>query len=315
MATQDTSEIKNKIISIIKKRGPCLPVHIAKETDQSILFASAFLSELLSEKKIILSNMKVGSSPLYLLPDQKPQLENFAQHLKSKEKEAYSLLKEKEILKDAEQEPAIRVALRAIKDFAVPFEKNNEIYWKYFLAKEEKLNDSKNEPEKEAEKIEVQKEQIVKEIPEEQESKKEDERIEEKEIRESIIKAEQPQKQSATVKKTTTAKKAAPRTSKKQEEKFLEKVKEFLGKSSISIINIESLGRTDLSLRIKVNEEEQLLVGYNKKRVDEKDIIKASKKAKELGLKYSIISLGELPKKVSDLIEALENIKEIEKIE
>jgi len=34
-----------------KRRGPSLPVHIASETGLSMLFASAFLSELLSEKK------------------------------------------------------------------------------------------------------------------------------------------------------------------------------------------------------------------------------------------------------------------------
>ena len=51
MVTQDTSEIKAKIMSVFEKKGPCLPVHIAKETGLSILFASAFLSELLTEKK------------------------------------------------------------------------------------------------------------------------------------------------------------------------------------------------------------------------------------------------------------------------
>ena len=45
-------------------------------------------------------------------------------------------MKERKILRDSELQPAIRVALREIKDFAVPFEKNNEIFWRYFLVEE-----------------------------------------------------------------------------------------------------------------------------------------------------------------------------------
>ena len=56
MPTQDTSKIKENIISTLKRRGPCLPVHIASEIGTSILFASAFLSELVSEKKRVYKN-------------------------------------------------------------------------------------------------------------------------------------------------------------------------------------------------------------------------------------------------------------------
>jgi len=44
MPIKDTSEIKEKIILILRKNGPSLPVHIAKEIETSILFTSAFLS-------------------------------------------------------------------------------------------------------------------------------------------------------------------------------------------------------------------------------------------------------------------------------
>jgi len=124
MPAQDTSQIKEKIIFTIKRRGPSLPVHIAKEIGLNMLFTSAFLSELFSEKKIRISNLKVGSSPVYFLSGQEPMLENFSQYLKSKEKDAFMILKERKFLKDNVQDPAIRVALRAIKDFAIPFKKN-----------------------------------------------------------------------------------------------------------------------------------------------------------------------------------------------
>jgi len=91
MPTQDTSGIKGNILSILKQRGPSLPVHIARETSLSILFASAFLSELLSERKIKISNMRVGSSPIYYILGQENQLENFSLHLNNKEKEAFTI--------------------------------------------------------------------------------------------------------------------------------------------------------------------------------------------------------------------------------
>ncbi len=139
MATQDTTQLKERIVSIIRTKGPSLPVHIAKGIEQSMLFTSAFLSELLSEKKLKTSNLRVGSSPLYLIKGQEQGIENFSNHLRSREKDAFILLKEKSFLKDSDQEPAIRVALRAIKDFAIPFKRNGEGHWRYFTVPENEL--------------------------------------------------------------------------------------------------------------------------------------------------------------------------------
>lgn len=164
--TQDTSEIKGKIMSVLEKKGPCLPVHIARETGLSILFASAFLSELSAEKKINISDMKVGSSPIYFIPEQKAMLEKFSIFLKSKEKEAFILLKEKKFLKDSEQEPSIRVALRYLKDFAVPFKEDEGIYWRYFNVSETEFK--KSEKPKETQK-QIKKEPKAKKIKEKSE--------------------------------------------------------------------------------------------------------------------------------------------------
>ena len=77
MPNQDTSELKNKIINFLRINGPSLPVHIAKEIGLSILFTSAFLSELLSERQLKISSMKIGSSKLHFLAGQENKLENF----------------------------------------------------------------------------------------------------------------------------------------------------------------------------------------------------------------------------------------------
>src|SRR3989338_4107154 len=157
MPQQDTSQLKEKILSIMRRRGPSLPIHVSNEIKLSMLFTSAFLSELYSEKKIKISSMKVGTSPLYYIPGQEGSLENYSQHLRSKEREAFDLLKSHKILKDREQLPAIRVALRSIKDFAIPFSKDNEIMWRFHSVTEEQVREMLEKPAKPEAKIEPEK--------------------------------------------------------------------------------------------------------------------------------------------------------------
>ena len=285
MPTQDTSQIKEKIIFAIKSNGPSLPAHIAQEVGTSLLFASAFLSELLSEKKLKISSMRVGSSPLYYIPGQETQLEKFSHHLKSKEKDAFEILKNKKILRDSEQDPAIRVALRAIKDFAIPLNKNEELYWKYLGTSEE------------IPKIENPKEEI-KETTLEKEEKDEP-------------KEEPPEKEVKIIKKKITRKK----TSQNKNDKFFNKVKEYLQEKEIEISDIIGFSKDDLILKVKKDEKEFILVAYNKRSIKEEQILKAYKKALEYKLKYIILSLGEPLKKVSNFLEAIQSLHEIEKID
>ena len=302
MPTQDTSNIKEKIMLAFKRRGPSLPVHIASETGLSMLFASAFLSELLSEKKIKLSFMKVGSSPIYLISGQEPMLERFSQHLKSKEKEAFELLKKKKFLKDEEQVPAIRIALREIKDFAIAFKKDEEIFWRYFTIPKNEFEFPKIKP------MEKVPQQEDKKKPEEEISLPKEEKSKEKTLEKQELNIFDKQKTAKTSAKKRTI-------TKKNNDKFFNKVKEFLFKRSIEILDIENFGKNDLVLRVKTKEEEKLLVAYNKKRICEADIIKAHKKATEFNLKYIVLSLGEPLKKIDSLIKAVKNLSEIEKIE
>jgi len=135
----DIQEKKKKIISFVEANGPSLPVQIAKAIEMDPVFASAILSELLGNRQIKMSHMKVGSSPLYLLPGQEQKLEKLTDNLKSIEKEAYLKLKEKKILRDENENPAIRVALRGLKDFAVPFKFQEKVLWKYAFASDEEI--------------------------------------------------------------------------------------------------------------------------------------------------------------------------------
>ena len=83
----------------------------------------------------------------------------------------------------------------------------------------------------------------------------------------------------------------------------------------MEILDIQNFSKNELHLKIKKDGKEHLLVVYKKKRLAESDLVKANKKAKELGLGYSILNFGELQKKMSDIIDAAKNLSEIKKIE
>ena len=135
----NAKDVKEKILSFLETQGPSLPIPIAKHLGMSTLFASAFLSEIASEGAIKISKMKVGGSPLYYTPSKEAMLENFSNYLGSKEREALALLKENKYIRDNEQHPAIRVALRGLKDFAFAFKKNDIIYWRYLTSREDEM--------------------------------------------------------------------------------------------------------------------------------------------------------------------------------
>jgi len=310
---QDPGEIKERIISTLKSRGPSLPVHIAGEIKSSILFSSAFLGELVSEKRVKMSHMKVGSSRLYLLAGQEPYLEKFSQHLKSKEKEAFLLLKEKKFLRDSAQNPAICVALRELRDFAIPFKSGGEVIWRYFLVPESefKIAEEKGkiegktvekqkpiEPAKTVKPIKIEVEKPLGIFSETEKQKKE----------------EQEQEKPKPVKPKGKRRKISRKRSSGKEEKFFSDIKEFLSANSIDMLDIKNFGKKEIILMVKDGGKEKLLIAYNKNKITEKDIIKASKRASKENLPYMILGLGGPLKKIDNLIEALKGLSSIKKV-
>ncbi|MBU2617036.1 MAG: hypothetical protein KKB79_03625 [Nanoarchaeota archaeon] len=298
MPAQDTSAIKEKIVSIIRLKGPSIPVSIAKEIGLDILFTSAFLSELVSEKRIKMSHMRIGSSPLYLIQGQEKMIGNFSQHLKSKEKEAFNILKEKGILKDKEQNPPLRVALREIRDFAIPFRepKSEEIYWRFIThnLKEIERKETGKHVEEETKKSEPLQEKS-------QEIKEPEKKVERNKENDLGIfdKSKKPKKKKQLKKKASSQK----------ENIFFNKVKVYLNEKSIELSDILTVNKNEIILKVKGNNTEQILIAYNKKRLNENDIIKASKKAREFGLRYIVISNGGILKKTEELISAIKNLQ------
>ncbi|MDP1728596.1 MAG: hypothetical protein Q8L27_00145 [archaeon] len=322
----DAKYIKEKLVKYILEKGPSLPVNLAKHVGLNSLFTSAFLSELSSEGMIKISNLKVGGSPLYFTADKVQLLENFTNHLGKVEREAYILLKEKGFLQDETQNPITRVALRGLKDFAIPFKKNEKIFWKYFSISDEEIRNkiTQEKPsqilpeikqpipiqqpilEKIEEKPPINKTELEKVNLEIEEKRKELEKI-----KQEILEFPKTKKESKKIEKTEKKiKKINPK-----EEKFLNEIKELIEKKNIQLLNIEQYDKKQVFARVKIQEIEYLLAAYDKKKVEASDIMKAYKKALTFNIPYYILSKGETSKKTKEIIDAYKKLAIMESME
>ncbi|MBU0469990.1 MAG: hypothetical protein KKA62_03520 [Nanoarchaeota archaeon] len=139
MLTQD------KILDFLNLTGPTLPSKVAKSIQSEILIASAHLSDLASSGKVKISKLKVGGSPLYYLPGQESQLYQFAAgNMNPKDLLVLESLKTKKILEEKNLDLLSKIALRSLKDFAVPLHVSiggqKELFWKWHLLDEEETN-------------------------------------------------------------------------------------------------------------------------------------------------------------------------------
>ncbi|MBM3233124.1 hypothetical protein FJZ18_03100 [Candidatus Pacearchaeota archaeon] len=304
MPTDTQRLIKNKdfIVSTLENKGPSLPVHIARSVNLSTLFASAFLSELYGEKRILMSHLKVGSSSLYYLPGQEGQLENFIQYLNPKEKEAFSLLKKEKILKDELQEPAIRVALRQIKDFAHPINTaiNGETYvfWKYFLL-------SDQETDKMIEQLVFPRKELNSPplLPTQNKENDSNEDVQTK-------KEKVPRKPRAII-PTKIVSIQLPFSSQSIEQPvyspFAQIVKDHLQKKDITLHQIISDNKKEVLAKISIKTPYGLqafyLIAKDKKRIKEEELIEALQKAHSEKLPAFIIAPGDVEKKAHPLLQ------------
>ena len=264
-------------LSIVKEKGPVLPVQIAREVNDNILMTSARLSELLAVKQIKISNLKVGGSPLYYAAGQESKLQNFIDNLNGMEKKAYNFLLQNKVLRDSAQEPAIRVALREIKDFAIPlqvnYENKAEIFWKWYLT------DTKEA------------ESFIKNI------------ISEKEV--SATKTlekpkEEIKKEPLELKKdTTTTKKKIDKTL------FLNKTNDFLNKIKIKILETREIKKNSeidliIELQTQLGSVKYFCKAKNKKKINDGDLSSALLNAQSKGLPLLFLTTGKASKKLKE---------------
>jgi hypothetical protein len=234
-------EKKNRIISFLKETGPCLPVRIGKIVGLEPFLASAVMSELLNERKVKQSEMKIGTSSLYLLEGQEHMLENFADALKSMEKTAYLRIKEKKVLVDENEEPAIRVALRSIRDFAIPFKYEEKIMWRYAFSSKEEIQEILSPKPKIEPKEEIK--QPIKEEIIQKEQKKEVEKEREKKERKIILKKEVEKE----VEEVTTILEEQPKP------QFYNELITFLKNKSIELLEELEISQKEIIAKVVVN--------------------------------------------------------------
>ncbi|MFW9876277.1 MAG: hypothetical protein ACFFG0_24535 [Candidatus Thorarchaeota archaeon] len=299
-------DAKQKILDLIKIKGPVIPSNISKEINQDLLMASAHLSELSSAGKLKISSLKIGGTPLYYLPEQQHMLQNFSDNLHEKEKKAFDLLKEKKVLRDREQEPVIRVALREIKDFAVPlqvtYQNNKELFWKWsLLSNEETQTIIKSLLEQKiSEKKEETKDKKIIEEPKIPEKKKE-----ESEQQQKIIEKEPEPKEKIV---EGLKKKPENKQQKKQpKDNFFEDLNEHFNKNNIVIKTKEIIRKNSeidfiLEIPSKIGNLEYYCKSKNKKRVSESDLSSAYVQGQIKKLPVLFLMKGELTKKAKEML-------------
>ncbi|PIN73942.1 hypothetical protein COV20_02410 [Candidatus Woesearchaeota archaeon CG10_big_fil_rev_8_21_14_0_10_45_16] len=156
--------VHDQILLYIKASGPTTPTRIAKVIKEETLIASAHLSDLSSQRKLRISDLKVGGSPLYYLPGQEDQLYRFAAgNMNEKDVMVLERLKEERVLREGDLDLLSKVALRRLKDFAIPLQVSTpdrtELFWKWHLLSADQTNEGiKNilKPEMEEKKEEIQ---------------------------------------------------------------------------------------------------------------------------------------------------------------
>ncbi len=150
--------LKEKVLKFVQEHGPAVPLEVSKGVDRESIFVGAVLSDLLSNKMIKISKAKVGGSPLYYAAGQEENLSRLFNSLPEKEKEVYNLLKEKKFIADEDAEPAVRVALRMLQDFAMPMEMEGRLFWRWHLTPQTEFNlQQQVQPKKEIMQVQEQK--------------------------------------------------------------------------------------------------------------------------------------------------------------
>jgi hypothetical protein len=317
-------DIHRGILDFIRIKGPSLPTQIAKHIGKDSLMASVYLSELASTKKILISWLKVGASPLYYLPGQQNKLQNFSSKLNEKDLEAYNLLKEKKIIQEKELSPLYRVAMKNLKDFAEPlnvtFNGGTEIFWKWSLLSEQETKETIQSivnPIKELPK-ETKKEETKIEDNNVQEKGAEEKKID-KPIEEKIIPKKEILNNKTEINKETPIKskeieevqqkiiKTEKKEKKNIESDFLNQIEDYFASNGIKIIEKNIIRKTELDFLLSVPSSVGNLTYYckakSKIKINDGDLSSAFIQAQSKKLPCFFVTKGDLTKKAQEMLE------------
>ena len=293
---------QEKIIQFIKIRGPVLPVDVSKHINSNILIASANLSELSSNAKVKISNVKIGGSPLYYLPGQEAMLQRFAENLNEKDKRAYEMLLQKKVLRDNELEPLMRVTLRAIKDYAVPlqvnFKGNSEIFWKWYLLTNKEAEERIRAMLKETDDLSK---------PIESEVQKKEENIEEtKNLEERKIERREEKKETQRKIVERPAETKAVKKEKIIHDDFAEQSIGYFNKNKIIVLSKEAVKKGEIDFIVQIPSALGNLEYYckarNKKTINDSDLASVFVQGQIRKLPVLLLTDGELTKRGKEML-------------
>ena len=297
----EENKVAQNILRIAKNRGPVIPTDVSRELGITSILASAILSELVSKNRLKISNVKMGGTPFYYSEGQEEKLQNYTQYLHDKEKLAYEMLKKSLVLRDKTLEPITRVALRQIKDFAIPLNVRNEedveLFWKWYL-----ISNEDSEP-------------LIKKIlgvpeqtnannanPEETEKHKETKQKEHDE-KKPLNKPEKPKKNQ------TSPEKPNPKNPpKKNFENFLKKVTDYFNEKNIEIVeDFSDKKKKEAEFVIKipspVGQIKYFCKAKDKKNCNDGDLSTAYVQGQSKKLPVLFLTTGKLTKNAKEMLD------------
>lgn len=296
-------ELKKKMHDYVKANGPAIPVQLSKATGSTTIFAGAVLSELIAQKMVKVTNAKIGGSPMYYCSGQEEKLVMLRNYLGEKPKQAFDLLKEQKILHDRSCEPWQRVALREIKDFAMPIyiqiNGGQEIFWRWYLLSEEEAVKEIKQVLEEEEKKELKKEKIIEPV----------QNVIKEEKAATLPQIKEPEKALEQLETESTKEKPKRRKDKKQDDSFYKNILKLFADKKIEIIEQKILkpGK-ELNFVVKIPSNlgslHYLAIARDKKKVSDSDITMAYSEGLNSKMPVIYLSNGELSKKAEKYIES-----------
>jgi len=129
---------KDNLLRFVREKKYVTPTNIAESFDTTTIIGSAALSGLSKDNLIKITNLKIGSTPYYYDPKQSESLIELAnKHFSSYDKEIFLKLQSSQVLNDISLSIQEGLAIKRIKDFAIPVEINsngkNLKFWVWYL--------------------------------------------------------------------------------------------------------------------------------------------------------------------------------------
>ena len=310
-AERNAADYRTKILTFIRMHGPSLPNEVRREIGKDTIITSAMLSEMVSKKLIKLTHLKVGTSPLYYIKGQENQLLRFVDHLHEREREALEHLKEEEVVRDVDLMPVQRVAMRDLKDFAVPItvtlHDHKELFWKWYLTKNEDLSEKVKllMPKPEV-KSEPKPKPLAPETKPEPKAEPPQPRVEPKvkapEKKEDTKDKELPKKPATDLQAVRSEAVKKPTPDKEVKDRFYQRIRTYCEERGITIISAKVIRKnSELNLTLQVPSAIGTLTYYakakSKKKASDADLAATLVEAQSLRLPALFLTPGKLTKK------------------